>query len=581
MFYDQTNQIFYYQRFNFQKNYIIILNYLLKKIHIYFLYQISDQANIYNIYLIYLKDQLYFFLNQQLYILINYNKIKFEIQINCLKFINSFIQINQFFFFREKQIFFYKKKKKYILNKKQCIKNYKIKLKQEKQQQKLQYKIIFYLLKRQKVKIIIFFQFSKFAKYKNQNIYNFIFFLNNQNKQNERLKKYFFQIYLFSLQLNYSQIYFQFFQQKETITIISNFKIKYIIYIILYESIQLIVLIVYKTSSSLIQLARFRQFQNIIQYNYRQIYYKHQNKYIICIFIQIGVNIQFHGQYKFKRQDITLNNKQNLKLECSLFEPQLIIKNKESPDNSCVIYCHCNSGSRIEALQILPQLISKGIGLFCFDFSGSGISEGEYVTLGKNESEDLEIIVKYLKDQKKIDNLILWGRSMGAVASFLYLNKPGTMRNIKGVIFDSGFANLNFLAQEVANLKNGMPILIIETILSFISDKIKQKYGLDIKNIDLTKIIHNLHIPCYFLCSKEDTFIKCENTEQLFNRYNGPKQIQYVDGNHNAQRKEGDLIKILDWILKLLDDKQQTNSSSLLQKKYASIHQLNNPENLD
>jgi hypothetical protein len=29
------------------------------------------------------------------------------------------------------------------------------------------------------------------------------------------------------------------------------------------------------------------------------------------------------------------------------------------------------------------------MGLFSFDFSGSGLSEGEYVTLGKNESIDL------------------------------------------------------------------------------------------------------------------------------------------------------------------------------------------------
>ena len=102
---------------------------------------------------------------------------------------------------------------------------------------------------------------------------------------------------------------------------------------------------------------------------------------------------------------------------------------------------------------------------------------------------------------------------MGAVTCFLYLSKPGTMRFIKSVVFDSGFANLSFLAHDIAKQKTGMPKLLIDTALSYISEQIKQKCGLEIKSVDLTKNIHNLHIPCFFVCSKEDLFIKCEHTE--------------------------------------------------------------------
>jgi len=38
-------------------------------------------------------------------------------------------------------------------------------------------------------------------------------------------------------------------------------------------------------------------------------------------------------------------------------------------------------------------IILKGFHLFCFDFSGSGMSDGEYVTLGYYESNDtLDVI---------------------------------------------------------------------------------------------------------------------------------------------------------------------------------------------
>lgn len=108
-----------------------------------------------------------------------------------------------------------------------------------------------------------------------------------------------------------------------------------------------------------------------------------------------------------------LTNKKNEKLQCSLFEPLSLTSCNESDSHlnyPCVIYCHCNSGSRLEALGLLPSLISKGIALFCFDFTGSGISDGEYVTLGVHESLDLECIVSYLQESVKISNLVVWGR---------------------------------------------------------------------------------------------------------------------------------------------------------------------------
>ena len=47
------------------------------------------------------------------------------------------------------------------------------------------------------------------------------------------------------------------------------------------------------------------------------------------------------------------------------------------------------------------------------DFAGSGLSEGEFVTLGINEVRDVETVVNYLRNRSK--DIFLWGRSMGAV----------------------------------------------------------------------------------------------------------------------------------------------------------------------
>ena len=43
---------------------------------------------------------------------------------------------------------------------------------------------------------------------------------------------------------------------------------------------------------------------------------------------------------------------------------------------------HCNSGSRIEGLAYLRSVSEHGLPFVIFDFAGSGISEGDFVTLG-------------------------------------------------------------------------------------------------------------------------------------------------------------------------------------------------------
>lgn len=59
--------------------------------------------------------------------------------------------------------------------------------------------------------------------------------------------------------------------------------------------------------------------------------------------------------------------------------------------------------------------------------SGSGKSEGELITYGIKESYDigtvtyiLEPVISFLDKNKNIEEFVLWGRSMGAVASLLY-----------------------------------------------------------------------------------------------------------------------------------------------------------------
>lgn len=61
-----------------------------------------------------------------------------------------------------------------------------------------------------------------------------------------------------------------------------------------------------------------------------------------------------------------------------------------------------------------------GMTVFTFDFSGCGRSEGDWVTLGYKEQDDLKAVVNYLRLTRRVSVIGLWGRSMGAVTSIFY-----------------------------------------------------------------------------------------------------------------------------------------------------------------
>jgi alpha/beta superfamily hydrolase len=85
-----------------------------------------------------------------------------------------------------------------------------------------------------------------------------------------------------------------------------------------------------------------------------------------------------------------------------------------------VIYMHGNASNKMEGLSYFKDILPLGINLFCFDFSGCGNSEGDWVTLGWKEKDDLECVINYLKSLESVSKIGFWGRSMGAATALYF-----------------------------------------------------------------------------------------------------------------------------------------------------------------
>ena len=113
---------------------------------------------------------------------------------------------------------------------------------------------------------------------------------------------------------------------------------------------------------------------------------------------------------RFTRTDFTLRTQRGLNLQCSHWEPV----ERQCDRIPVVIYMHGNSSARVEVLPQLTCLLALGVAVFAFDFAGSGKSDGDHVSLGYYEREDLMCVVAHLRATDVVSTIALWGRSMGA-----------------------------------------------------------------------------------------------------------------------------------------------------------------------
>lgn len=251
------------------------------------------------------------------------------------------------------------------------------------------------------------------------------------------------------------------------------------------------------------------------------------------------------SSFYIDRQDFPLICPHGFTMQCSLFEP--IFGNNET----CIIYIHGNSSSRIEGISLIPFIAKLGYPFFVFDFPGCGLSEGKFVSMGYYEKEDVDKIITYLMKTKNYKNFVLWGRSMGAsVALMLTENKKD---RIKCVIADSPFLELKMLCKEIAGKQLKILTLFFEFAWEKIKGEILRIHGYDIDKINILGQIKKSCTPVLIICSKEDELIGKHHGEKIFREYKGEKkEILFIKGKHNEIRENDVLDKCIGFVKKFL-----------------------------
>ncbi|BFG15270.1 hypothetical protein CerSpe_015440 [Prunus speciosa] len=235
----------------------------------------------------------------------------------------------------------------------------------------------------------------------------------------------------------------------------------------------------------------------------------------------------------YQRKDVEVKNSRGDVLKCSHYMPIVSPEEKPLP---CVIYCHGNSGCRADASEAAIILLPSNITVFTLDFSGSGLSGGEHVTLGWNEKDDLRTVVDYLRADGNVSLIGLWGRSMGAVTSLLYGAEDPS---IAGMVLDSPFSDLVDLMMELVDTyKIRLPKFTVKFAIQYMRRAIQKKAKFDITNLNTIKVAKSCFVPALFGHAIDDDFIQPHHSDRIFEAYMGDKNIIKFEGDHNSPRPQ-------------------------------------------
>ncbi|KVH93609.1 hypothetical protein Ccrd_004340 [Cynara cardunculus var. scolymus] len=206
---------------------------------------------------------------------------------------------------------------------------------------------------------------------------------------------------------------------------------------------------------------------------------------------------------------------------------------KDLEESLCLVsYTAMETDASEAAIILLPSNIT----VFTLDFSGSGLSGGEHVSLGWYERDDLRSVVNYLRADGNVSLIGLWGRSMGAVTSLMYGAEDPS---IAGMVLDSPFSDLVDLMMELVDTyKIRLPKFTVKFAIQYMRKAILKKAKFDIVELNTIKVAKSSFVPVLFGHAGDDDFIQPHHSDRIYDAYMGDKNIIKFEGDHNSPRPQ-------------------------------------------
>ncbi|MBQ7457170.1 MAG: alpha/beta hydrolase [Desulfovibrio sp.] len=170
--------------------------------------------------------------------------------------------------------------------------------------------------------------------------------------------------------------------------------------------------------------------------------------------------------------------------------------------------------------------VQQGYNVLSPDLCASGESEGQYITMGIKESEEVAQWAAKIKERDANAEIVLHGVSMGAATVMLAAGRY-EISGLAAIIEDCGYTSAYEMFTNQLRVIFGLPEFPIMTCVDIVSGI---KTGCTVSDAAPLKAISSIQVPVLFIHGSADKLVPLSMMEILYNACHTPKKKFVVEG---------------------------------------------------
>lgn len=228
-----------------------------------------------------------------------------------------------------------------------------------------------------------------------------------------------------------------------------------------------------------------------------------------------------------------------------------------------VVFCHGHGGSMDPDLIYAPWFHEAGFNVLMFDFRAHGRSEGERVSMGYFERQDLLGAVDYLQG-RGIAQVGVLGFSLGGAVA---ITSAAQCQAIRAVVSDGGFARLeSALVGWARERGKSAPHWVALPLARLVITVAGWRLGARLPEADPIRWVEQIAPRALLLIHGDlDPYVPVADVEALYARAREPKELwrvpeaghREIDSHRPAEYRE----RVIGFFVHHLTDSDSTNAS--------------------
>lgn len=219
--------------------------------------------------------------------------------------------------------------------------------------------------------------------------------------------------------------------------------------------------------------------------------------------------------YRLPFEDVTVSSSDGLKL-AGWFVP--------SQNGAVVMLQHGYKSTREELLNEAEMLYRHGYGILLTTVRAHDHSEGEMITFGMREVQDMDAWYQYLLTRDDIDpnRIGVLGNSFGGMLVIQYAAQNA---NIKAVVANCAFSSLNDTVSTSVTYFTDLPAFPFAPLIVYWAE---QETGFKAEEVDATKWIAQISPRAVFIMQGgADLVISADSGHRLYEAAGEPKELWF------------------------------------------------------